>query len=59
MGVHVARRSSHAGGILFPVIGQIAWTATVVGPLQVWLVWYIGASISSGYVSRKIAQQAL
>ncbi|GAA0225306.1 DUF106 domain-containing protein [Haladaptatus pallidirubidus] len=43
----------------FPVIGQIAWTATVVGPLQVWLVWYIGASISSGYVSRKIAQQAL
>lgn len=42
-----------------PVLGQIAWTATVVGPLKVWLVWYIGASISSGYVSRKIAQQVL
>lgn len=36
-----------------PVIGQVAWTATVIGPLKVWLVWYIGASISSGYVARK------
>ncbi|WP_227353230.1 DUF106 domain-containing protein [Haladaptatus salinisoli] len=41
-----------------PVVGQVAWTATVVGPLKVWLVWYIGASVSSGYVGRKLVRRA-
>lgn len=45
-------------GFVLPLVGHVAWTATVVGPLQVWLVWYLGASISSGYVARKIARRA-
>ncbi|WP_132057387.1 DUF106 domain-containing protein [Halorussus amylolyticus] len=38
-----------------PLVGHVAWTATVIGPLKVWLVWYVGCSISTGIVARKVA----
>jgi uncharacterized membrane protein (DUF106 family) len=37
-----------------PLIGQLAWTTTVIGPIKVWLVWYFGGSMSSAILSRKI-----
>jgi uncharacterized membrane protein (DUF106 family) len=37
-----------------PLIGPFAWTATVIGPIKIWLVWYFGGSMSSAVVSRKI-----
>lgn len=36
-----------------PLVGHVAWTATLVGPLQVWLAWYLGCSITSGLLARK------
>ncbi|WP_135805299.1 DUF106 domain-containing protein [Halorussus marinus] len=40
--------------LALPVVGHVAWTATIVGPLQVWLAWYVGCSVSTGIVARKI-----
>lgn len=40
--------------LALPVVGPIAWTATIVGPLKVWLAWYVGCSISTGLVARKL-----
>ncbi|WP_158057711.1 DUF106 domain-containing protein [Halorussus halophilus] len=37
-----------------PIVGQIAWTASLVGPIKVWLAWYIGCSLSTGMVTRKV-----
>lgn len=37
-----------------PIVGQVAWTATLVGPLKVWLAWYVGCSISTGLVARRV-----
>ncbi len=36
-----------------PLVGHVAWTATVVGPLKVWLAWYVGCSLSTGLLARK------
>lgn len=36
-----------------PLVGHVAWTATLVGPLQVWLAWYLGCSITTGLLARK------
>ncbi|WP_435179872.1 hypothetical protein [Halorussus sp. AFM4] len=40
--------------LALPVVGQVAWTATLVGPLKVWLAWYVGCSLSTGLVARKV-----
>lgn len=37
-----------------PVVGQIALSATVIGPLKVWVVWYIGGSLSTSILSRRL-----
>lgn len=39
--------------LALPVVGNVAWTATL-GPLQVWLAWYLGCSVSTGVVARKV-----
>ncbi|UPV73112.1 EMC3/TMCO1 family protein [Halorussus limi] len=36
-----------------PLVGHVAWTATLVGPLKVWLAWYVGCSLSTGLLARK------
>lgn len=38
-----------------PVVGTVAWSATLVGPVKLWLVWYLGASLSVGALSRRLA----
>ena len=42
-----------------PVVGHIALTATLVGPVKVWFVWYIGGSISTSFVSRRVLSRVL
>jgi len=43
---------------VFPVLGRIVWTAKIVGPLQVWTVWYIGTSMVSGLTINKTIERA-
>lgn len=45
-------------GMFIPVLGQIAWTARVVGPIPFWLAWYVSGTLVSSVVSRKIAERA-
>ncbi|WP_248907229.1 DUF106 domain-containing protein [Halocatena marina] len=40
--------------LTLPVVGQIALSATLIGPLKVWIVWYIGGSISASVLSRRL-----
>jgi uncharacterized membrane protein (DUF106 family) len=40
-----------------PLVGQVAWTATVVGPLQVWLAWYLGGTVSASLLARRLARR--
>ena len=42
-----------------PVVGHVALTATLVGPVKVWLVWYLGGSISFSFVSRRVLSRVL
>ncbi|WP_423744781.1 EMC3/TMCO1 family protein (plasmid) [Haladaptatus sp. SPP-AMP-3] len=42
-----------------PVVGHVALTATLVGPVKVWLVWYIGGSMSFSFVSRRVLSRVL
>lgn len=37
-----------------PVVGHIALSATVIGPLKVWVVWYLGGSLSTSILSRRL-----
>lgn len=45
-------------GMFIPVLGQIAWTARVIGPIPFWLAWYVSGTLVSSVVSRKIAERA-
>jgi uncharacterized membrane protein (DUF106 family) len=36
-----------------PLVGHVAWTATLVGPFKVWLAWYVSCSVSTGILARK------
>jgi len=42
---------------VFPVLGRIVWTAKLVGPLQVWTVWYIATSMISGLTINKTVER--
>jgi uncharacterized membrane protein (DUF106 family) len=42
---------------ILPLAGRIVWTARLVGPLQVWTVWYIACSIVSGLAARRAADR--
>lgn len=53
--VFVAPAAGFAPAAVFvPLLGQVPWTATVVGPVKLWLAWYFGASISTGFVARRV-----
>lgn len=39
--------------VVLPAVGPVALTATLVGPVKVWLAWYLGASISTRLVARR------
>jgi uncharacterized membrane protein (DUF106 family) len=42
---------------VFPVLGRIVWTAKLVGPLQVWTVWYVATSMVSGLTINKTVER--
>ncbi|PSQ18840.1 hypothetical protein BRD00_03590 [Halobacteriales archaeon QS_8_69_26] len=39
--------------VVLPALGPVTLTATIVGPVKVWLAWYLGASISTRLVTRR------
>lgn len=39
--------------VVLPAVGPVALTATLVGPVKVWLAWYLGVSISTRLVARR------
>lgn len=40
-----------------PFVGPVALTATLVGPLKVWVAWYLGASLSTRLVVSRVADR--
>ena len=49
---HIVGAERH---IILPLVGRVAWTDGVVGPMQAWIVWYFLISISF----RQIIQKSL
>lgn len=47
---HIARTEAQ---IILPLVGQVEWTAGIVGPIQVWIVWYGLCSIGFRMVIQK------
>ena len=43
--------------VFVPLVGQLSWTATVVGPIKLWLAWYFGASLSTGFLARRVVRR--
>ncbi len=41
--------------LVVPLFGSVAWTAGIVGPLKVWLLWYLGGTVSANVVVRRVA----
>lgn len=39
-----------------PVLGEIVWTARIVGPVQAWMTWYALCSIASSLVARRVGR---
>ncbi|AEH35973.1 DUF106 domain-containing protein [Halopiger xanaduensis] len=39
-----------------PVLGDIVWTARVVGPVQAWMAWYALCSLGSNLVVRRVGR---
>lgn len=40
--------------LTLPILGPVTLSATLIGPLKVWLVWYIGGSISMSMLSQRV-----
>jgi uncharacterized membrane protein (DUF106 family) len=41
------------GTLVFPLIGEVAWTDQVLGPIQAWIVWYFLCSMGFTQIIRK------
>jgi uncharacterized membrane protein (DUF106 family) len=41
-----------------PFMGRIAWTARLVGPMQVWMVWYFACSVLASVVGKRAMRRA-
>jgi uncharacterized membrane protein (DUF106 family) len=42
---------------VLPLVGRVVWTAKLVGPLQVWTVWYIACSLVSNVAGKRVAKK--
>jgi uncharacterized membrane protein (DUF106 family) len=42
---------------VLPIAGRVVWTAKLVGPLQVWTVWYIACSLISNVAGKRVAKK--
>lgn len=38
---------------VLPYLGDVVWTAKVVGPLRAWMLWYLACSLSTGAAVRR------
>jgi len=38
---------------VWPLVGEVVWTARVVGSIQAWMVWYFLCNLASGLVVKK------
>jgi uncharacterized membrane protein (DUF106 family) len=43
---------------ILPFAGRVVWTARVVGPMQVWMVWYFVCSVVSNVLSKRVVRRA-
>jgi len=42
------------GGMVMPLVGEVtSWQATVIGPLQAWILWYFVCSLGFAQIMRK------
>lgn len=42
---------------VFPFVGRIVWTARLVGPVQMWTVWYFVCSMVGGTATRRAVRR--
>jgi uncharacterized membrane protein (DUF106 family) len=42
------------GTVVFPILGEKAWSGTVVGPIQTWIIWYASSSIVLSQIVKRI-----
>ncbi|QPV61744.1 DUF106 domain-containing protein [Halosimplex litoreum] len=42
---------------VLPIAGRVVWTAKLVGPIQVWTVWYIACSLLSNVAGKRVAKK--
>lgn len=40
--------------LTLPVVGPVTLSATLIGPIKIWLIGYIGGSISTSVLSRRV-----
>lgn len=45
--------------LVLPLFGSVAWTAGIVGPVKVWLLWYLGGTVSASVLARRVATRVL
>jgi uncharacterized membrane protein (DUF106 family) len=38
---------------VLPYLGDVVWTAKVVGPMRAWMLWYLACSLSTGTAMRR------
>lgn len=38
---------------VLPYLGDVVWTAKVVGPMRAWMLWYVACSLSTGAAVRR------
>jgi len=43
---------------VLPVAGRVVWTARLVGPMQVWMVWYFVCSVLSNALGKRAVRRA-
>ncbi|MDS0299474.1 DUF106 domain-containing protein [Halogeometricum sp. S1BR25-6] len=41
------------GNIVLPLVGEVAWTEGVLGPMQAWIIWYFLCSMGFTQIIRK------
>ncbi|MFB6206812.1 MAG: DUF106 domain-containing protein [Haloglomus sp.] len=49
----ILEHPNELGSMVIPLIGERSWTAGVLGPIQVWIVWYFLCSMGFTQVIRK------
>ncbi|MEZ3143375.1 DUF106 domain-containing protein [Halobaculum sp. MBLA0143] len=46
VGIRGAASHGEFSAVVMPLVGEVTWTASVVGPIQTWIVWYFLCSMA-------------